>query len=303
MERPLILITNDDGITSEGLWAAVEAVLPLGDVLVIAPDQQWSGSGRCMPHRVTGAFKKTIRQIDGKTVTAYAVDASPALAVEHGILEFAPRIPDLVVSGINFGANLSIDVTISGTVGAALEASSFDIPALAASLEMDAAYHLIGSEEADYEAAKAYVRRFATYLLYRGIPHQIDVLNLNIPADAKPGTPWRRTHLSRYRYFTPIRPDREAGDGRPKYQVIQDPTETERDSDLRAVLVDRFVSLTPLSLDLTVREITPFVFEDTLTHKLLSYQIVSDTTAYEAPAELMGTKAPDPVLIVEDSQP
>jgi 5'-nucleotidase len=302
MDHPLILVTNDDGITSDGLWAAVEALLPLGEVLVVAPDQQWSGAGRCMPHTITGAFEKTNRQIDGRSVTAYAVDASPALAVEHGILEFAPRVPDLVVSGINYGANLSIDVTISGTVGAALEASSFDVPALAASLEMDAAYHLIGHDGANYEASKAYVRRFATYLLHRGMPHQIDVLNLNVPADAEPTTPWRRTHLSRYRYFTPIRPDREAGDGRPAYQVIRDPSETEMESDLRAVLVDRFISVTPLSLDLTVREITPFVFEDTLTTELLSYQVVSSTTAYEAPAEFVGSTTPERLLVVEDRQ-
>jgi hypothetical protein len=72
------------------------------------------------------------------------------------------------------------------------------------------------------------------------------------------------------------------------------------ESDLRAVLVDRFVSLTPLSLDLTVREITPFVFEDTLTTELLSHQVVSSATAYEAPPEFVGKGTPDPVLVVEE---
>ena len=74
--------------------------------------------------------------ITGKHVTAYSVDASPALAAEHGLLEFTPRSPDLVVTGVNYGGNMSTDITISGTVGAALEASSFGIPALAVSLEM-----------------------------------------------------------------------------------------------------------------------------------------------------------------------
>jgi hypothetical protein len=134
------------------------------------------------------------------------------------------------------------------------------------------------------------------------MPHPIDVLNLNIPADAKTDTPWRRTHLSRYRYFTPIRPDRDAGDGRPSYQVIHDPSETELESDLRAVLVDRFVSLTPLSLDLTVREITPFIFEDTLTSELLSYQVVSSTTAYEAPPEFASAETRETVMVVEESR-
>jgi 5'-nucleotidase len=122
MERPLILVTNDDGITSKGLWAAVEAVLPLGEVLVVAPDCQWSGAGRSMPHYVTGRLMDATREVHGRRVTAYGIDASPALAVEHGVLELAPRAPSLVVSGINFGANLGSDVTISGTVGAALEA-------------------------------------------------------------------------------------------------------------------------------------------------------------------------------------
>jgi len=104
VNRPLILLTNDDGIDSAGLWAAVAAVMPLGDVLVVAPDRQWSGAGRCLPHTVTGAYRREDRIVGRRTVTSYAVDAGPALAVEHGLLEFAERQPSLVVSGVNFGA-------------------------------------------------------------------------------------------------------------------------------------------------------------------------------------------------------
>ena len=164
MEQPLILVTNDDGINSRGLWTAVEALLPLGEVLVVAPDRQWSGGGRSMPPNVTGRMVSEVRRINGHCVTAYAVDASPALTVVHGVLEFATRRPALVVSGINFGANLSIEVTISGTVGAALEAGAFGIPALAVSLEMDAAHYLTGDSAADYSAALAVTRRFAQQL-------------------------------------------------------------------------------------------------------------------------------------------
>jgi len=252
MAQPLILVTNDDGIESQGLWAAVAALLPLGELLVVAPDRQWSGAGRSMPHHVSGRLMVADREVDGIPVVAYALDASPALAVVHGVLELAPRRPDLVVSGINFGANLSTEVTVSGTVGAALEGGAFGIPALAVSLEMDQAYHLSGDATADYTAARAYVQRFAAALLAGpGLPFGVDALNVNVPATATPETPWQWTRLSRRRYFIPLPPERDQGQGRPGYRLIADPERSEPESDLWAVLVEKVVSVTPLSLDLT----------------------------------------------------
>jgi 5'-nucleotidase len=253
MERPLILVTNDDGIDSEGLWAAVEAVLPLGEVLVVAPDRQWSGGGRSMPPHVTGRVRSAVREIGGESVVAYAVDASPALAVIHGVVEFAPRRLSLVVSGINFGANLGIEVTISGTVGAALEGGAFGIPSLAVSLEMDHAYHLTGNDAADYGAARAFTRQFAQHMLECVFPPDVDALSINIPCDATPDTPWRLTGLSRRRYFVPTPPDRSNGTGRPGYKMIENTRQAEPRSDVMALMVDRLVSVTPLSLDLTSR--------------------------------------------------
>jgi 5'-nucleotidase len=253
MDQPLILVTNDDGIDSSGLWAVVEAVLPLGEVLVVAPDRQWSGGGRSMPHDVSGRIREAHREVDGRWVTAYAVDASPALAIDHGVVELAPRRPTLVVSGVNFGANLGIEVTISGTVGAALEASAFGIPAMAVSLEMGAEHHLSGDEGADYAASKAFAQQFAEYLLYYDLPHDVDVLNINIPSGATPRTPWRLTRLSRHRYFLPTAPDRENGEGRPGYKLLEEIDRSEVDSDVRAIMLDEVVSVTPISLDLTSR--------------------------------------------------
>jgi 5'-nucleotidase len=226
-----------------------------------------------MPHTPTGAFEKSTVEVGGWQVTTYSVDASPALAVEHGILEFAPRRPALVVSGINFGANVSVDVTISGTVGAALEGSAFGIPALAVSQEMDPNYYLTGDSNANYETAQAYVRRFAGTILRQGMPFDVDVLNLNIPDDATPHTPWRRTHLSRHRYFTPLKPDRRSGRGRPLYQIIGNPTEAEQDSDLYVLLVEGLISVTPLSLDLTVAA-ADYLFDEVLTSELMAYQAI-----------------------------
>ena len=253
MEQPLILVTNDDGIESRGLWAAVEAVLPLGEILVVAPDRQWSGGGRSMPPGVTGHIQPVKRRVNGEQVTAYAVDASPALAVVHGVVELAPHLPALVVSGINSGANLSIEVTISGTVGAALEGSAFGIPSLAVSLEMDPTYHFTYDNGTDYSAAMAFTQQFARQWLTCVLPYDVDVLSVNVPSDATPHTPWRLTRLSRHRYFISLPPDRANGQGRPGYKLIEDIRQTEPDSDIRALKVDRIVSVTPLSLDLTSR--------------------------------------------------
>ena len=253
MDVPLILVSNDDGIESNGLWAAAEAVVPLGEVMVVAPDRQWSGGARSMPRGVTGRIREETRKLLGEEVLGYAVDASPALAVDHGVIELAPRRPALVVSGINFGANLGIEVTISGTVGAALEAAAFGIPALAVSQEMGAEHHLVGDSRADFEASKAFIRYFAEMALSERMPQDVDVLNLNVPASATAGTPWRLTRLSRDRYFLPVPPDRANGEGRPGYRLIENLTGAEPGTDIHAVMVDRLVSLTPLSLDLTSR--------------------------------------------------
>jgi 5'-nucleotidase len=253
LETPLILLTNDDGIESDGLWAAAEGLLPLGEVLVVAPDRQWSGGGRSMPPYVTGRIQPASRRIFGQQVTAYAVDASPALAVQHGVLELASRRPALVVSGINYGLNLGTEVTISGTVGAALEGGAFGIPSLAVSLEMDPEYHLVGDDMASYATAVAFTQRFAWHQLTDMPLYDVHALSINVPADATPHTRWRLTSLSRCRHFVPVPPDRANGKGRPGYRAIKDNSQLKLESDIWAVKVERIVSVTPLSLDLTSR--------------------------------------------------
>jgi len=249
----LILVTSDDGFESDGLWKAVEALLPLGELLVVAPDRQWSGAGRSMPPQVSGRYQALDRELHGRPVRAYAIDASPALCVVHALIELAPRRPALVVAGINHGANLSTEVTVSGTVGAALEAATFGLPALAVSLDMDAVYHLTGHDGADYAAAQAFTRQFARLLLERELPFDADMLNVNLPREATPATPWRLTRLSRFRYYVPVAPDRSVGPGRPGYRPLEDAEAAEPDSDIYALHVDGVVSVTPLSLDLTSR--------------------------------------------------
>ena len=253
MQRPLILVTNDDGIESRGLWAVVEAVLPLGEILVVAPDGQWSGAGRAYNSGGTHRIVPQEREIDARKIMAYAIDGSPALVIFRAVLELAPRRPALVVSGVNFGFNLGTDVTISGTVGAALEAASFGIPALAISLEMDPIHHLTGDGSADYSATMRSVRQFARHLLSGGLPPDVDILNINIPRSATPQTPWRLTRLFRGRYFVPRHRDGHEDADSPAYMPREDFSLVEADTDIWAVRVDHVVSVTPLSQDLTSR--------------------------------------------------
>src|SRR5512139_2704864 len=142
MSKPQILLTNDDGIQSPGLWAAAEALSELGFVHVVAPRDQFSGAGRSLPSTSDGILTEQQVLIHGKAWTVYSVGGTPAQAVLHGILEIMPSRPDLVVSGINYGENLGTGITVSGTVGAALEAAAMGIPALAISLETDVEQHL-----------------------------------------------------------------------------------------------------------------------------------------------------------------
>jgi 5'-nucleotidase len=254
MVQPLILLTNDDGVNSLGLWAVAEALSDLGELLVVAPESQWSGAGRSMPHTVSARLTPSERTVDGQTVSTYAIDASPAHAVVYAMIELAPRRPDLLISGINLGENVSTEVTVSGTVGAALEGATFGIPSLAVSLETSMAHHFSDGVGVDYDAAVDYTRYFAKKLLAHALPYDVDVLNVNVPSEvASAALKWRFTRLSRKRYFVPVPPDREKGVDLAGYKVMDDPTTSEPDSDIWALCVDRVVSVTPISLDMTSR--------------------------------------------------
>jgi 5'-nucleotidase len=254
-DRPQILLTNDDGIRARGLWAAAEALSALGFVTVCAPREQYSGAGRSMPHRSDGVLSEEEVTVHGLTWKVYAVGGSPAQAVQHGILELMPQRPDLVVSGINHGENLTTSVTISGTVGAALEGASFGVPAMAVSLEMPQAYAFTNPEGIDFTAAAHFTARFGELLLSGPPLPDVDVLKVDVPSDATPDTPWRITRLSRSKYYVPVSPGRERlSDSAPVgYEISLKPHELEPDSDVHAVRVDHQVSVTPMSLDLTSR--------------------------------------------------
>lgn len=254
-DRPLILLTNDDGIRSPGLWAAAESLSDLGYVVVAAPRDQSSGAGRSMPRGSDGSIREEEVEVGGKCWPVYAVGGSPAQSVQHGVLEIAERKPDLVVAGINYGENIGIGITISGTVGAALEAAALGIPALAVSLETDMSFHLSYSVEVDFSVAAHFTHLFAQRLLAADRPPDVDVLKVDVPNDATIETPWQYTRISRGKYYFPVIAPREDGqqDG-PITYGITDAVETwEEGSDIHTLRVAKHVSVTPISLDMTSR--------------------------------------------------
>ena len=252
--RKQILLTNDDGIRSPGLWAAAAALAPLGYVTVVAPLNQWSGAGRSMPYDSEGRIYEESVTVGGQTWKVHAVAGTPAQAVQHGLVELMPAYPDLIVAGINYGENVGSGVTISGTVGATLEGASFGVPGLAVSLQTDSQYHLSHSTDVDFSAAAYFAHKFASLLLNLPRSTDVDVLKVEVPERATRATPWRVTRLSRTRYYLPQKPERRSlnDQGRIPYQRQVEPERLEPDSDVRA-LVDGVVSVTPLSLDLTSR--------------------------------------------------
>ncbi len=254
-DRPLILLTNDDGIRSPALWAAAEALSEIGFVTVAAPREQSSGAGRSMPVTSDGRLLEDQVNVRGKNWKVYAVGGSPAQAVQHGILELLPRQPDLVVAGINYGENLTTGITVSGTVGAALEGASFGVPALAVSLEVPAEYYLSHSDTIDFRVAKYFTAYFARVLIGMKPMTDVDVLKVDIPSDASETTEWRMTRLSRQKYYVPVvSPRMQLEDpANIKFEINLDRDKIELDSDVYALRIDRIVSVTPISLDTTSR--------------------------------------------------
>ncbi len=243
---PKILLTNDDGFYSSGLRASYEALKDLGEVYVVAPMVQRSAVGRSMSVMVPIRVSEV--HVNGMRV--YAVDGTPTDAVIIGIFEVIGELPDLVVSGINLGENLSTEaVTTSGTVGAALEAASQGCPAIAISQEMDDSEKFeFTFKPYDFSLAKKTLRTLAKLVLKKGMPKGVDVLNVNVPA--KFGGRVEITRLARRLYRTRIE-KRIDPRGRKYYWITGDEVEdAEKGTDIHAIRRG-YISITPITIDLT----------------------------------------------------
>jgi len=253
--RPQILLTNDDGILSPGLWAAAASLSKLGFVTVTAPREQSSGAGRSLPNTSDGIIQEQRVQVNGQEWTVFSVGGTPAQTVLHGVLEVMKQKPALVVSGINYGENVATGITISGTVGAAMEGASLGIPSMAVSLEAEPKYHLSYSEELSFLVAAEFTVRIARLLLEKKLPADVDLLKVDVPSDATIDTPWQLTRVSRQRYYEPVAPVRQSlGErGMMNYREAGEFDREAQDTDVYVLRKKRWVSVTPLSLDLTSR--------------------------------------------------
>lgn len=253
--KPHILLTNDDGIRSPGLWAAAGELSKIGYVTVAAPRDQSSGMGRSLPNTSDGIIRKELMQVNGQEWNVHAVGGSPAQSVLHGVLEISKHKPDLVVSGINYGENVGLGITISGTVGAAMEAAAMGIPSLAISLQTETQYHLTHSEDIDFSAAGYFTAYFAKILLEKKFSAEVDLLKVEVPSHATPETEWQVTRLSRHRYYQPVAAERASWDlpGLITYKEAAMLEQEGEDTDVYVLRKKKMVAVTPLNLDMTAR--------------------------------------------------
>ncbi|PWH81846.1 5'/3'-nucleotidase SurE [Algibacter marinivivus] len=170
-KKPLILVTNDDGINAPGIRALISVMNSIGDVVVVAPDSPQSGMGHAITLNAT-LYSKEVHFDDGPQ-KEFSCSGTPADCVKLAIRELSDRTPDLCVSGINHGSNASINVIYSGTMSAAIEAGIEGIPAIGFSL-------LDYSWNANFEASKPFIKSITENVLKNGLPNGI-VLNVNIP--------------------------------------------------------------------------------------------------------------------------
>lgn len=255
MTQPHIAITNDDGIDSPGLRAAVEAVADLGTLTIVAPTDQQTATGRGLTGNKQTGFERTDYAYSGGTVPGYHCPCSPAQIVRHSMQTlFQNERPDLLISGINYGENLGNMVTCSGTVGAALEASSHNIPAIAVSKQTDIASHHQYTEQS-WDVVAYFLRMFVQKMLSQTLLPDVDVLKIDVPDNATERTEWKITSLSRTAYYIKtienVSVDSKICDFKTLINVDRDNLEV--GSDIHALAVERVVSVTPLSIDLTSR--------------------------------------------------
>jgi 5'-nucleotidase len=173
MSKPLILVSNDDGITSKGIFTLVSVMKEIGDVVVVAPDSPQSGMG----HAITvGETLRLEENFIFKDVKAYECSGTPADCVKmarHFVLR-GQRQPDIVVSGVNHGSNTSISVLYSGTMSAAIEGAIEGTPAIGFSL-------CDYNHDADFSHTHEYIKKITLQVLEKGLPKGV-ALNVNFPA-------------------------------------------------------------------------------------------------------------------------
>ena len=243
MSEPLILVTNDDGVTSHGIAALREAAKDLGRVVVIAPETEKSAVG----HAITLSNPIRIQEISKEDgVTGFAVGGTPADCVKLAVRALLDRTPDLILSGINHGANVGMSVMYSGTVSAATEGVILGIPSIAISLD--------SWTSDDFNFAGKIAKQFAVKVLENGLDEGV-ALNINVPSvpeDEVKGIMLTRQGQSFYEETFDRRTDPRK---RTYYWMDGFLVQPDKDQDVDDVaLAGNYVSVTPLHFNLTHNE-------------------------------------------------
>lgn len=229
-----ILVTNDDGITSEGLAALAKALTAVGEVIVVAPASEQSASA----HSLTLTRPLRIRKIDEQH---YSVDGTPTDCVVLALTKIMPDdLPDIVVSGINYGGNLGDDVTYSGTVAGALEASIFRLPGIAVSL--------VARQDFYFEYAAEFAAKLTAKVLQEGLPSGT-ILNVNVPPGEIRGVRWAHQGVKFARSMVHEGTDPR---GRNYYWIGEQEALWQEDSGSDYTAIENgLVAITPLRSDMT----------------------------------------------------
>lgn len=241
-KKPLILVTNDDGITAPGIRALIDVMKEIGDVVVVAPDSPQSATGHSITINNTLFIDKI--SVENAEVLEYSCSGTPVDCVKLAVNEIIKRKPDLCVSGVNHGSNSSINVIYSGTMSAAVEAGIEGIPAIGFSL-------LDYKWSADFDAIKSFIRKITLEVLENGLPKGV-VLNVNFPklkeADIKGIKVCRQAKAVWVEKFD----KRKTPQGRDYYWLAGEFVNQDNGEDTDEwALENGYVSLVPVQFDLT----------------------------------------------------
>jgi len=247
--RPKILVTNDDGIYSLGLKILYDAVSPLGETIVFAPETPKSASGL----GITLHKPLRIMQVEYWGIRIYVTNGTPSDIIYLALNEISSRL-DLVVSGINIGDNTSVQVILSsGTVGAAAQAALMGVPAVAFSAAVEDNFDF--EDEAYMAALREVSRAISRFVLENGLPRGVDVLNVNYPREITENTRIKVARVAPIKYLQRVNVNYDPR-GNKYFWLYGMHAEPEPGTDVYSVHIEKAITISPLRFDLNPRENT-----------------------------------------------
>ncbi|UFH35965.1 5'/3'-nucleotidase SurE [Flavobacterium acetivorans] len=245
--KPLILITNDDGVSAPGLRTLISVMSEIGEVVVVAPDQPQSGMGHAITTNNTLYLNKISKEND--SILEYSCSGTPVDCVKLAVNEILKKKPDLCVSGVNHGSNSSINVIYSGTMSAAVEAGIEGIPAIGFSL-------LDYDWNADFETMKPFIRKITLEVLKNSLPKDI-VLNVNFPKLKKDNIKGIKICRQAKALWVEKFYKRQTPQGRDYYWLAGEFVNQDKGEDTDEwALANGYISVVPVQFDLTAHHAT-----------------------------------------------